>query len=465
MAVVLSRAELERMQRSVQPEQITDSEARRRRLKEISDDKVKQWPNTLQATRLKKDNYKKERMETEELARQEVDKTEAALQGRLRAAAIKRANAIMYETTDKMKFLRSQQAYGDVVLERREQIEEKKQRADWEAGKDDAYAQDMFRQVRDGDAREKLEAAARSSKARAIAASQFEQLGEFRGNYLERLRQEKREGAMVKSKAIADQEEDERDAVERQLKARMQVKAMQLANANLKKLKFEDAQKEEVEDRGRAADKQRKEDLSVARKTLERNRFDSRQATKQRLIDLATAELEQRTNTDALRLESQVEALRAKEDNAEAAKQDRIARQKRAIDLSRQQQLEARAKERALDDAATEDMVSTWRRTNADIDADEEKEADNQHFKKLAIRDSLLASVEENKRRKAQVEHDRLAFDAATRRAIVEDNERFQKIADEEIDKAKTAGRSTYMLEKAKHARDITMLPAMGSRI
>jgi hypothetical protein len=69
MAVVLSRSELERMQRSVQPDQITDSEARRRRLKEISDDKVKQWPNTLQATRKKKDNWKKERMETEELAR------------------------------------------------------------------------------------------------------------------------------------------------------------------------------------------------------------------------------------------------------------------------------------------------------------------------------------------------------------------------------------------------------------
>ena len=56
------------MKACTRPEQISDSEARRRMLKALSDEKVKSWPNTLQATRVKKENWKKERLEKDETA-------------------------------------------------------------------------------------------------------------------------------------------------------------------------------------------------------------------------------------------------------------------------------------------------------------------------------------------------------------------------------------------------------------
>ena len=101
---------------------MTNSEARRQQLKKLSDERVSHWPNTLQATRAKKENWKMEKMAVEELSRQKIDREEAELQKRLRIESIRRANTILYEQTDKMKNLRSQQMYSDVLADRTEQV-------------------------------------------------------------------------------------------------------------------------------------------------------------------------------------------------------------------------------------------------------------------------------------------------------------------------------------------------------
>ena len=105
--VLISRHDVQRMMESTQPAQITAGESRRRMLKKVSDERVSYWPNTLEATRKKKENFRFIKAEQDELQRQEVDRQEAELQKKLRIDAIKRANTILYEQTDKMKNLRS----------------------------------------------------------------------------------------------------------------------------------------------------------------------------------------------------------------------------------------------------------------------------------------------------------------------------------------------------------------------
>ena len=75
MTLVLTKAELERMKRSVQdiPADFSAQE-RRAELKKKSEERVKHWPNTLEALRKKKENFIKEKAEQEELKRQEIDK-------------------------------------------------------------------------------------------------------------------------------------------------------------------------------------------------------------------------------------------------------------------------------------------------------------------------------------------------------------------------------------------------------
>lgn len=78
MTLVLTKAELERMR--LQARQggsaplETKEQKRKAELKQLSNERVKNWPNTLEALRKKKESYLKEREDAEELRRQEQDR-------------------------------------------------------------------------------------------------------------------------------------------------------------------------------------------------------------------------------------------------------------------------------------------------------------------------------------------------------------------------------------------------------
>lgn len=73
---VVSRSEIERMRRSVLPpaERVNVRQEKMATLKKLSNDRVKHWPNTLEALRNKKESYMKEREQIEEEKRQEIDR-------------------------------------------------------------------------------------------------------------------------------------------------------------------------------------------------------------------------------------------------------------------------------------------------------------------------------------------------------------------------------------------------------
>lgn len=461
----ISRSELERMRALTRPDEITDAESRRRRLKALSDDKVKNWPNTIHAMRLKKENWKQERMIEEEKQRCEVDREEAELAKAKRLMAISRANAMMYEQTDKMKNLRSQQMYSDVLYDREEQVREKTVMSSWEREKERAYHLDVVRQVAEGDSREAREAAARERKERVIAESQRGQLGEFRESYLERLRSEKREGELVRVKAERDLEEEKSACEERALKARYDVSEMQSANARLRSLKAEHALEEQKEEVARKVGLATKEHVAKERVRLEKQRFEARQQTKQRLIDTASVALATKTDADAERLETQVDAMRQKEDDLELVKQANQRAQKRAIDVSRQQQLEARSADRARDERDVADRVTVWRVKNAEIEAEERGDRDARHRKQREIRQDQESCIQRHERDRKREHGDKLRDERAQLLCAKQDDDRFKQVADVEINKATDQGKPTFMLHKAKNAKDLTIMPAGGSRI
>lgn len=121
---VLSRSELQRIKDSVEPS-VSDYNSKgekRAELKKKSNARLQHWPNTLEALRKKKESYLKDKEAREEMARREIDLQEAEYQKSKRLESIKRANQLLYEQTDKMKMLRSEQLYADVLQGRTEQI-------------------------------------------------------------------------------------------------------------------------------------------------------------------------------------------------------------------------------------------------------------------------------------------------------------------------------------------------------
>lgn len=73
--ITLSRAELEQIKASILPSVENKSFLdRKAELKKKSEEKLKNWPNTLEAIRLKKENDFLDRERQAELQRQEVDR-------------------------------------------------------------------------------------------------------------------------------------------------------------------------------------------------------------------------------------------------------------------------------------------------------------------------------------------------------------------------------------------------------
>lgn len=63
------------MRDSITPKSIDFSKTEKRNhLKKLSEDKLKNWPNTLEALRIKKESFTKDREDEAEAKRQEIDR-------------------------------------------------------------------------------------------------------------------------------------------------------------------------------------------------------------------------------------------------------------------------------------------------------------------------------------------------------------------------------------------------------
>merc|ERR1711998_327741 len=110
------------------------------------------------------DNWKIEKLEKEEKERQLIDREEAELQKRMRIEAIKRANSILYEQTDKMKGLRSAQLFTDVIADREEQVAERSIKKKWTDERGGDYYFVMMQQLAEANKKEEEEEKLRKAK-------------------------------------------------------------------------------------------------------------------------------------------------------------------------------------------------------------------------------------------------------------------------------------------------------------
>lgn len=75
VATIMSKAELERIKASLLPPVVDTSKMERKaELKKKSEERLKHWPNTLEALRIKKESFLKDREAEEEKKRQEIDR-------------------------------------------------------------------------------------------------------------------------------------------------------------------------------------------------------------------------------------------------------------------------------------------------------------------------------------------------------------------------------------------------------
>ena len=250
---IISSQDLARIRQSVQPEDPQGQglqslkATKRAQLKKLSNDRLKNWPNTLEAMRQKKESYMKDKAEKEENARREVDRKEAEIRKQARMETIKRANDMLYDQTDKMKNLKSQIAYADAIAYRKIQVQEKADRA--AAVKTEAmkYHEYIVENCKKLEAREIAEAEARQKVTDELKVFRAEQMQEVIDKKLAEIAENEAIGAAMRKRA-EDQmvqaaiEMEEKDKVAKETTANMYK-----MNAELKVIKQELKAQEAVE--------------------------------------------------------------------------------------------------------------------------------------------------------------------------------------------------------------------------
>jgi hypothetical protein len=454
---------MERLRSFTRPPPKKEEDLRNEHLKKLSEERVKNWPNTLAAQRKKKEQWKEIRAAEEEAYRVKVDNEERELREAAAAKAYAKAKYLKFENQDKTKFLRAQQLYSDCVYERQEQIREKEVMKLWEKEKEKAYHEDVMRHVAEGDRREAAELEARKLKNAVICKQQQAQLAEFRENYLERLRIEKRDGELIQKKVASNLKEDVRAREEEAIKQQLKRNENKLANEELKKLRLEAAVEDQIIDARVKKEVKRKEYYDAEIKKQKARMFAEKQRIKQRLIDNATRNLMNQMAADESALEEQVEAMRKKEDDLEALKQRNIKEQKLAIDQACKSAMARRQREREEDARQTEEMVKAWRAKNKEIDDEAEADEKRRHDELMDLKKTQYEQREQYRARVRQERADRLSGDTGEANRILQEDLEFRQEAQREIDKAKAAGRPWYMLQKAKEAKERALFPSGGS--
>lgn len=462
MSIILSQDDIFRMKQSVLPVIIDHSKVdRKAELKRLSDAKVKNWPNTLEAMRIKKEMFLKERADQDELRRQEIDRQEAEIRRQERMKTIDKANKLLYSQTDKMKFLKSQIMYADCLHERVSQVEHKKKVAEDEKLVDAQYHLKILEKVKAGEREDEIKDQKKKEVMKEVAVMREVQRAEVRARREAEAEAARKHGEAMKADAVRQLQEAAQQMRDREAYIAKCNEDMVKSNEVLRVIRDETRQRELDAIAAKEAEKDIIENRKKAIKALQIRLFEKQQETKQKLIDAAVEQLSKKVNSDNAVLNKQIDEIRAKEDQKEADKVKARQDMKDAIEQSRKEQMEKKEIEwkRNMDEENV--MLSRWKKENEDAIASEKDKviAAQEKVKKLKAIQYAEASSKHKKRvedKIAQVEEERLMYTLSG-----EDTEMFKEHAFKTIDEYKKSGKPTYTLYKAL---ETTVQPLLAAK-
>jgi hypothetical protein len=480
-ATMINRSELERIKASILPSIEDNSRIERRKeLKKKSEDRLKNWPNTLEALRLKKESFLKDREAEEEAKRQEIDREvcvkysswlprgfncavnlqEAEIRRKARLEAIRKANDLIYAQTDKMKLLKSQKLYADVIATRFEQADFKHKVHQHDKEIDADYHQKTLQEVARLKAAEEEKVAKTKKLVDEIKAQRVEQLEEARKRRADILEAERQNGIDMKEKAVASLEAEMRDLEEKKRAAAANNLRMLKANSDLKGIRQQIIEEERRQEAERDAQVESIEGRKLALKRLEKERFAKSQLARQRMIDAAVEQLAKQSSAADAALEKQVQDLKDKEDRLFHEKLDRQRREYEETVASRTAQVEAKRIAQERDRAEEARLLEKWRKENEDGIQREKDKVARAKDATIACKATQKADGEAVRRKREEDRQREIEQTRFLQSIDVSDESRFVELCQAEIERNIKLGRPVYTLLRALEYSAPPLLPA-----
>lgn len=362
--------------------------------------RAKTWGNTLEGSRRKKAEEKRQKLEIEELERQKVDAEEAKIQLDARRATIERANRILHEESDRMKTFQSKMMLCDVLAEREAQMALKDELKKLEQVREDRFLEMEKQNYRKMLERELKEKETKEELSKIAAKAQKEQLKEYKEKRFREVEDQMLEGELLRRKALEDLEMEKAGEGRRREQAITALRETQKANEYLKQIKAEDMLRQQREEEKIEEFAKRKEHMVMLRKQKEAEVFNAKLAARTAMIDAQAKRLAEMQNSEDARVEAQVQAKEASDEAKRVAKENMLRRWAEDCHVSRIQQIERKRDQRLRDraeDAETARFLSDW---NKVLDAQEQQENTlrDEAARKLSQEHKKMAEIQRRKR-------------------------------------------------------------------
>eukprot|EP01007_Sphenomonas_quadrangularis_P001178 NODE_208_length_1818_cov_121.541549_g157_i0.p1 GENE.NODE_208_length_1818_cov_121.541549_g157_i0~~NODE_208_length_1818_cov_121.541549_g157_i0.p1 ORF type:complete len:443 (-),score=150.51 NODE_208_length_1818_cov_121.541549_g157_i0:463-1791(-) len=331
------------------------------RLKELSDARAKQWPNTIEALRTRKEQARKERLAAEEQSRLTIDESEARYQKEARKAAIERANMLLYEQDDRVKNFNSKLLLATVLEERAAQVHLQTELRQRELDRQAEWDKQQEESLRRAKAEERAKLEQRRQRAEDLRNSHLESIEHEKDKRKKQWEEQKKEGARLLKEAQDAHERQLEENRTRREQARDVAEQFLRANTDISAQKDKERQREELEDRRIAEFAKLKEQQIKLRRQKQEDKFKQTLASRQALIDKQAELLSQIKDEHEERLHRQIA-----EEEIKAEKRDQDEKQKKTrmwqdIQAQRQRQLDLRERRKQNDQAEQKEFQAQWK--------------------------------------------------------------------------------------------------------
>lgn len=445
---VLSAGELNKFEKLCAPPNQAEQE-RRAELRKVSDERVAHWPNTIEASRLKKERARKERLEAEEARRVIIDQEEKALQDAQKESAIRKANLLLYEENDRIKNFKSKLFLATVLDEREKQLavrEEKKAIQKQAEAYWDVIAEEELRKA---EAKEAEKKKAIKDRANALKQQQLDQLEEVRKIKIAERDADRAEGRSI-AKSVEEGIKEEHAIEERKLLERKKI-AKELIDANEKNREWRAQRhaREKAEEAEIAEYAKVKEAQMLERKKRMDEKFKAKLGRRQTLIDRQGEYLQQLKDAveeREMRAMRDFERERAEREGKEQAARDR--RQKEMADFRTEQHLRKQLKQ-AKEEAEKIRMQEVWKDRAALLIEEELDERAEARAHADTLQRFHLLQAQEKHRQKYREKQDEIEDGLKLQEAMKEEQEVYHAYVNSVMGEYIRHGRDSEIVKKA----------------
>ncbi|CAD8173469.1 unnamed protein product [Paramecium pentaurelia] len=417
-------------------------------LHKLSQDRVKNWNNTLKQNKVQKDRTKFERFKQDEEERRKIDEDERRYQALVKQQILEKANKQIYENNERIRQFQSKMLVVDAIQEREGQKQIKEMQKHLEKEREKVQYEQMLEIQAEKDLLEKKKQQELLEKKKQQHDMLKKQHEIMRDKFIKQVQEEKIEGELMKAKVQADLEEEQRIAKQKKDKIMENQQLLIQGNEILKKQREFEKQKLLEEEKKIEEHAKKKERVLEIRKIRDEQRKAEKQAQRQKLIDAQTEKLKKQKEEQEKLLNKNIIEAEIKAEEVEKMKKEQRRKLQSAISYSHKVKMEVKQQQEEEEKRLNQEFQQYWINRNKELQEQELREKMEIKKKNQELKD--FHHQQENERNQKRTQEIMKNFDERDKCLARLDNQdkEFDEWAAQIVKRYQAEGKNTDILMK-----------------